>query len=132
MDTINQISDLLNALQTSPSPSTPLADGDLAPFEQAIDRIVTAENQASKAIAQAAIEKSKIQEETSAQYQQKIDFLTSQVHQAEIALSALEGSQHSPAQVQYANQLLDFKRQEVIYWQNRLAQAGSPSGSASL
>ncbi len=127
MNAITEILNLLSDLQTSPSKSTPPADGDLAPFEQAIDQIVTAENNAAKANVQAAIEKSKIDEEKLAGYRQKIAFLSSQVHQAEIALSSLEGAQHSPSDIQYANRLIDFKRQEVVYWQTRLEQAGSPN-----
>lgn len=129
MNPITEISNLLSDLQSSTnSPDNiPAADGALAPFEVAIDQIVTAENKAAKANIQAAIEKSKMTEEKTSQHQQKIAFLSSQVNQAEIALSSLEGSPHSPADVQHANQLIDFKRQEVVYWQTRLEQAGSPN-----
>ena len=132
MNPINPISTLLSDLQSSTNPANniPSADGDLAPFEVAIDQIVAAENKAAKANVQASIEKSKIDEEKLAGHQQKIAFLSSQVHQAEIALSSLEGTQHSPADAQYANQLIDFKRQEVVYWQTRLQQAGSPNNES--
>jgi chromosome segregation ATPase len=133
MNAITEISNLLSDLQTSSSntnKSAAAADGDLAPFEQAIDQIVTAENKAAKANVQAAIEKSKTTEDQLSQHQQKIAFLSSQVTQAQVALSSLEGTQRSPADIQYANQLIDFKRQEVVYWQTRLEQAGSPNDAS--
>ncbi len=133
MNPIQQVSNLLNDLSSSNNSSnsastTNPADGDTAPFLQAIDQIVAATEKASKANEQAAVEKSKMSEEKSAQYQQKIAFLSSQISQAQIALSSLEGNQtSSPSGIQKANQLVNFKRQELYYWQTRLAQADLPN-----
>ncbi len=127
MDSINQISTLLSDLQPSTTKNTSPADGDTAPFLQAIDQLVAAVDRESKATAQAAIQKSKATQEISSQHQQKIAFLSSQVNQAEVALSSMEGTQQSPADIQHANQLINFKRQEVIYWQTRLEEAGTSS-----
>lgn len=130
MNPITEIINLLTGLQPTTSKDTSPADGATAPFLQAIDQLVAAEDRATKANIQAAIEKSKVSEEKSLQQRQKTALLTSQMDQTQIALSSLEGSQPSAANVQNANQLIDFKRQEIVYWQSRVEQADSPSGEA--
>jgi multidrug resistance efflux pump len=103
----------------------------VAGFEQAIDRMVAEQNQICKEIAQASIEKAKIQAEKLAEFQRQLAFLTSQLQTARTELSALEGSKNLSQVLQGANQLLDFKRQEVAYWEGRLRQASPSLGEAA-
>jgi len=123
MDSISIVQDLINAVQTPTDHKTPAADGNLAGFEKAIDRIVADQNQASKTVAQASLQKAKVQAEKLAEHAQERAFLESQVQQAEVAVAALEGNQPN---VQQTNQLLGFKRQEVAYWEGKLRQLSPP------
>lgn len=120
MDPISAILNLLEDLQPSSSKKTSPADGPLAPFEQAIDGIVTQRLQAAKTTARASIEKGKIEAEKRAEFQKQQAFITSQIEAAKTAVASLEGNQSLSNTVQNANQLLNFKRQEVVYWEGRL------------
>jgi len=124
MNPIQAIQDLEKALQTPTNKNTPAADGPLAGFEQAIDQIVAQRNAASKAVQKASVEKAKWEAEKLSVYRQKLAFLESQVEGARVALAAAEGS--STISVQDPNQLLDFKKQELAYWQGKLRQIGPP------
>jgi multidrug resistance efflux pump len=126
MDSLNVIQDLISALQPPAANKPPAADGPLAGFEQAIDRIVAEQNQASKAVAQASLQKAKLQAERLEAFERRRALLVSQVQQAQVAVSALEGSRPS---VEESNQLLDFKKQEVAYWEGKLRQASPPGGT---
>lgn len=135
MDPISAILNLLTGPQTTDSKTTSPADGSLAPFEQAIDSIVTQRLQGAKATAQASIEKAKIEAEKQAEFQKQLDFITSQIEAAKTAVASLEGNQALSNTVQNANQLLDFNRQEVAYWEGRLRSlsvAGDDSDSSGV
>jgi hypothetical protein len=126
MDPINAILNLLSDLQSPSTKKTSPADGPLQPFEQAIDSIVTQRINASKANAQASLQKAKIQAEQQAAYQRELNFVSSELQAAKTALAAVEGSSSPSPAVQNANQVLDFKRQEVAYWEGRLRHVSNP------
>lgn len=110
INVINAIWDLLAELQSpSPASKTPAADGPVAGFEQAIDHMVAEQNRICKEIAQASIEKAKIQAEKLAEFQRQLAFLTSQLQAARTELSVLEGSKNVSQALQGTNQLLDFQ-----------------------
>jgi hypothetical protein len=124
MNPIQAIWDLEKALQTPTNKTTPAADGHLAGFEQAIDQIVAQRNAESKVIQKASVEKAKWESEKLAAYRKKLAFLESKVEEARVALSAFEGN--SSPSPQDPNLLVDFKKQELAYWQGKLRQVGPP------
>jgi hypothetical protein len=131
MDSLPEILRLLNALQPPSGANPPAADGDAAPFERVIDRLVRARNRESKAQAKAAVEKSKEENERWEAFRRKEALLASQAREAELAETALEGGRQSPARLDSTNQLLDFRRQEAAYWEGRLRMEGLPAGSVN-
>ncbi len=95
---------------------------DIQVLENFIDHMVTAENNLSKAAAQAALKNQMVQEE----YAKRIAFLSSRLHEAESALAALEASLSRGATAPGGSELLNSKKGEVVYWMTRLRQACSP------
>jgi hypothetical protein len=130
MNPIQAIQDLEQALQTPSNKRTSPADGPLAGFEQAIDQLVAQRNAQAKATQKAAVEKAKWEAEKLAAYRQKLAYLESQVEGARVALAAAQGSSSSSAGD--PNQLLDFKKQELAYWQGKLRQVGPPQNDSSV
>ncbi|HVZ81086.1 MAG TPA: hypothetical protein VHE12_09895 [bacterium] len=130
MNPLQAIQDLEQALQTPAHKNIPAADGPLAGFEQAIDQLVAQRNATAKDIQKASVEKAKWEAEKLAAYRKKLAYLESQVEAARVALAASEGSSASPAQD--PNQLLDFKKQELAYWQGKLRQIGPPQDDPNV
>ncbi|HUO57586.1 MAG TPA: hypothetical protein VMV05_05360 [bacterium] len=123
MDAISRIDNLLSAFQDNTTPSGPPSSGPIAPFEQAIDKLVTAENNAAKAASQTAIKAAEIRED----FARRMAFLSAQVHKAESALAALQGSTTNAPQGTVNQLQIDAKQQEILYWKSRLHQAGLPT-----
>ena len=118
MDPITRIDKLIEAFQPPEDKHKLPASGPLAPFEQAIDRMVEASNIAAKATAKAAIKQAQLREE----FEKKISFLSGQVHRAESALAAMESSLDRLQQDPGASQIVTGKSHEVVYWKTRLHQ----------
>lgn len=129
MNPIQAIQDLEQALQPPSNKKTAPADGPLAGFEQAIDKLVAQRSAEAKAVQKAAVEKAKWEAEKLAAYRQKLAFLESQVEGARVALAATEGSSPAP---QGPDQLVDFKKQELAYWQGKLRQIGPPQDDPNV
>ncbi|HEY5039417.1 MAG TPA: hypothetical protein VIJ93_10125 [bacterium] len=121
MESLNRIINLLNAIESPTESKIPSSEGLLGSFEQIIDKIVTIQNKATKEEAQAAIQNS----EKLSEFEKKIAFFSGQLQQAQTALAALEGpslTTESPN----LNQLISSKKEEVLYWSNKLHEAGLP------
>jgi phage shock protein A len=120
MEAITRIENLITEMPDK-KPSVP--EDTLTSLEHFIDRMVTAENKIAKAAAQAAIRQRQIREE----FERRVAFLSSRLHQAETALAALEESlsrvEKSPGDIE----LLNTKRSEVVFWRSQLHQVCPPS-----
>jgi hypothetical protein len=135
MNPVNSIRSSLPTTAASPSSGTiwNISEATLKAFEEAIDQIVAMRRKEAKAQQQANLQAAARAEEMRAEFQQKVAFLTSAVHQAEIALAALEGAQNQAGTTngQSNSGQLESQKQDVLYWQSRLSQAGSPDGTAN-
>jgi hypothetical protein len=118
MNPIAKIETLLQDLSLQPSQKKSSYDQELASLENFIDKLVTAENKATKANSQAAIQK----EQMLAQFKRKLDFLSGQVQQAEIALAALEGTGNPSSLSPSDLLLLNARKSEVSYWKSQIRQ----------
>ena len=120
MNSINRIESLLQSLDATPQPSKKASpyDQELATLEHFIDKLVTAENKATKANTQASIQK----EQILAQFKRKLDFLSGQVQQAEVALAALEGTGNPSSLSPSDLLLLNARKGEVSYWKSQIRQ----------
>ena len=119
MDAINRIdSSFFN--QPDPNPSAP--KDTITTLENFIDHMVTAENNLTKAAEQAAVKNGEIQ----AEFEKRIAFLSSRLHEAQSALITLEGSLAQREETPSGSELLNTKKGEVAYWRTLLRQVCSP------
>ena len=119
MDAVNRIdSSIFN--QPDPNPSAP--KDPITTLENFIDHMVTAENNLTKAAEQAAIKNGEIQ----AEFEKRVAFLSSRLHEAQSALVALEGSLAQHETTPNGSELLNTKKGEVVYWRNLLRQVHLP------
>src|SRR5579872_4886492 len=119
MNTITRIDMLFQDPSSQPPKKASPYDQALAELESFIDKMVTAENNISKTNTKTAIQQAQLLEE----YETKVAFLSGQIHRAESALTALEGSvAQASAAAASQNPGLDSKIQEILYWKARLQQ----------
>lgn len=119
MQSITRIENLMTG---QPESKVSAQEDTIQTLEHFIDRMVMAENKLSKAAAQAAITQRQIREE----FEKRIAFLSSQLHEAESALAALEASLSRGAMTPGDHELLTTQRGEVEYWRTKLHQVQPP------
>lgn len=118
MDAITRIGTTSNS---QPDPGNSIPQNSLAVLESFIDHMVTAENNLTKTVQQAAIKNQEIQEE----FEKQIAFLSGRLQEAQNALAAMEAPLSGSASPG-GNELLNSKKGEVAYWRTRLQQVCSP------
>ncbi len=109
-------------------------DSNLKIFEEMVDHIVAKRLKDSKAEAQAALEKAKLE----AERQAKIAFLRGAVLQAEAALAGVSSPPASrsidplgaPTPAPADDRA--FKESQVLYWKAKLTEVGVPDGMGGL
>jgi phage-related minor tail protein len=118
MNTINPIDFGTTGTSSPSAPSQSPFDQELATLEKFIDKLATAEKNMAKSDAEAGRKKA----ELLAEYEKKLAYLTGLIHKAQSELAALQGSQDQAASSAVNEQVVESKRQDILFWSAKLRQ----------